>query len=64
MADHDDHAHSHLGDMDVRVRALETLLTHKGYIDPAALDAIIETCTASHIGRPSTPPSPPAPIRN
>ena len=29
--------------MDVRVRALETLLTHKGYIDPAALDAIIET---------------------
>jgi nitrile hydratase subunit alpha len=43
MADHEDHAHSHLGDMDVRVRALETLLTHKGYIDPAALDAIIET---------------------
>jgi nitrile hydratase len=29
--------------MDVRVRALETLLTHKGYVDPAALDAIIET---------------------
>ena len=43
MTDHEDHAHSHLDDMDVRVRALETLLTHKGYIDPAALDAIIET---------------------
>jgi nitrile hydratase len=43
MTDHEDHAHSHLSDMDVRVRALETLLTHKGYIDPAALDAIIET---------------------
>ncbi|WP_210411679.1 nitrile hydratase subunit alpha [Rhodoferax sediminis] len=34
---------SHLGDMDIRVRALETLLTQKGYIDPAALDRIIET---------------------
>jgi nitrile hydratase len=43
MTDHDDHAHAHLGDMDVRVRALETLLTLKGYIDPSALDAIIET---------------------
>ena len=29
--------------MDVRVRALETLLTQKGYVDPAALDRIIET---------------------
>ena len=29
--------------MDVRVRALETLLTEKGYIDPAALDELIET---------------------
>ena len=40
-----DHAHdgSSLGEMDVRVRALETLLTQKGYIDPAALDRIIET---------------------
>ena len=45
MSDPDDHehTHSHLGDMDVRVRALETLLTHKGYIDASALDAIIET---------------------
>jgi len=29
--------------MDVRVRALETLLTEKGYIDPAALDELIDT---------------------
>jgi len=45
MAPHDDdHAtHSHLDAMDVRVRALETLLIHKGYVDPAALDTIIET---------------------
>jgi len=34
---------SHLSDMDIRVRALETLLTRKGYVDPAALDRIIET---------------------
>lgn len=37
------HEHSHLGEMDLRVRALETLLTAKGYLDPAALDRIIET---------------------
>ena len=29
--------------MDVRVRALETLLVQKGYIDPAALDELIDT---------------------
>ena len=29
--------------MDVRVRALETLLTEKGYVDPAALDEVIDT---------------------
>ncbi len=40
--DHD-HGHSHLSDMDVRVRALETLLTEKGYVDPAALNVIIDT---------------------
>ena len=28
--------------MQLRVRALETILTEKGYIDPAALDAIVE----------------------
>ena len=44
--DHDhehDHEHSELGPMDLRVRALETVLTQKGYIDPAALDALIDT---------------------
>ena len=29
--------------MDLRVRALETVLTEKGYVDPAALDLIVET---------------------
>lgn len=29
--------------MDLRVRALETVLTQKGYIDPAALDVLIDT---------------------
>ena len=41
----DDHHHQHgseLSDMQLRVRALETVLTEKGYIDPAALDLIIE----------------------
>jgi nitrile hydratase len=42
--DHDDdHAHSELGEMDLRVRALETVLGQKGYIDPAALDVLIDT---------------------
>jgi len=47
MADHDhDHHHDHgseLSETQLRVRALETVLTEKGYVDPAALDAIIET---------------------
>src|SRR5260221_364824 len=42
MADHD-HDHSELSETQLRVRALETILTEKGYIDPAALDAIVET---------------------
>lgn len=42
--DHEhEHDHSELGEMDVRVRALETLLTEKGYVDPAALDELIDT---------------------
>ena len=41
--DHDHDDHSHLGEMDLRVRALETVLTQKGYIDPAALDVLIDT---------------------
>ncbi len=43
--DHDHHDHEHgseLSETQLRVRALETVLTEKGYIDPAALDAIIE----------------------
>jgi nitrile hydratase subunit alpha len=40
---HDQHAHgSELSETQLRVRALETVLTEKGYIDPAALDLIIE----------------------
>lgn len=35
--------HSELGEMTLRVRALETVLTQKGYIDPAALDELIDT---------------------
>jgi nitrile hydratase subunit alpha len=35
--------HSHLDDMDLRVRALETLLVEKGYVDPAAIERLIET---------------------
>ena len=44
MTKHDAHEeHSHLDPMDVRVRALETVLAEKGYIDPAALDELIDT---------------------
>ncbi len=44
MEQNDEHApHSDLSDMERRVRALETLLTEKGYIDPAALDVLIDT---------------------
>jgi nitrile hydratase len=45
MSDHEhDHGHgSELSEMQLRVRALETILVEKGYVDPAALDAIIET---------------------
>jgi nitrile hydratase subunit alpha len=43
------HAHPHdhedgaLSDVALRVRALESLLVEKGYVDPVALDAIVET---------------------
>ena len=46
MAHDHDHHHEHgseLSETQLRVRALETVLTEKGYIDPAALDAIVET---------------------
>jgi nitrile hydratase len=42
-AHHHDHDHSELSPMELRVRALETVLTEKGYIDPAALDVLIDT---------------------
>ena len=51
---HHDHDHGHhhhhgeghaseLSEMQIRVRALETILAQKGYVDPAALDEIVET---------------------
>ncbi|MEP7068494.1 MAG: nitrile hydratase subunit alpha [Usitatibacter sp.] len=42
--DHDhDHEGSELSEMELRVRALESLLIDKGYVDPNAIDALIET---------------------
>lgn len=44
--DHHDHDHPHTllpPDPALRVKALETVLTRKGLIDPAALDEIIDT---------------------
>jgi nitrile hydratase len=42
--EHDDeHQHGSLSTTELRVRALETVLTQKGYIDPAALDELIDT---------------------
>ncbi|HEX9324633.1 MAG TPA: nitrile hydratase subunit alpha [Xanthobacteraceae bacterium] len=44
--EHHDHAHAHgseLSETELRVRALETILTEKGYVDPPALDRLIET---------------------
>jgi len=50
----DGHAHgSELSEMNARVRALETILTEKGYIEPAALDQIVEafeTRIGPHVG--------------
>jgi nitrile hydratase len=37
------HDHSELSPMELRVRALESVLADKGYVDPAALDALIDT---------------------
>lgn len=44
--DHSDHDHPHTllpDDAALRVKALETILTEKGLVDPAALDEIIDT---------------------
>jgi nitrile hydratase len=48
MAHHHDHDHDHdegaaLSPIALRVKALESLLVEKGYVEPAALDALIET---------------------
>ena len=44
MSHHHDHEHgSQLSEAQIRVRALESALIEKGYVDPAALDALIET---------------------
>jgi nitrile hydratase len=44
---HDGHDHDHEGSqlspVALRVKALESLLVEKGYVDPAALDVLIET---------------------
>jgi nitrile hydratase subunit alpha len=51
--EHDDDEDSHLTEMDLRVRALETILVEKGYIETAALDRIVElyeTKIGPHIG--------------
>jgi nitrile hydratase len=40
---HDHHHDNQYSDMQARVKALETLLTEKGLIDPDAIDAIVET---------------------
>jgi nitrile hydratase len=48
MHDHDhphEHDHDHgseLSPIEARVRALESILVEKGYVDPAALDAIVD----------------------
>ena len=48
MNDHDHHDHGHDGgselpEIALRVKALESILVEKGYIDPAAIDVIVET---------------------
>jgi nitrile hydratase subunit alpha len=55
MSGHDhDHDHgSPLSDIELRVRALETILIEKGYVEEAALDRIVEaheTKIGPHIG--------------
>jgi nitrile hydratase subunit alpha len=40
---HDHQEHSELSPIALRVKALESLLVEKGYVDPAALDVLIDT---------------------
>ena len=65
MTAHDQHDHHHghedgeaseLSETELRVRALQTILIEKGYADPAALDAIVETYEAK-LGPISAPAS-------
>jgi nitrile hydratase len=42
MSEHRDHHRAGRSDIELRVRALESLLVEKGLVDPAALDAIVE----------------------
>jgi nitrile hydratase len=51
--DHDHQEGSNLSEMELRVRALETILVEKGYVETAALDRIVElyeTKIGPHIG--------------
>ena len=58
MTAHDHHGDDHeeaseLSETELRVRAIQTILVEKGYTDPAALDAIVETYETKigpHIG--------------
>lgn len=53
MSDHDHHDHSHdhhdhddgsrFSDVELRVKALESLLVRKGLVDPATLDRLVDT---------------------
>jgi nitrile hydratase len=45
--DHDDGHGSPLTETQLRVRALESLLTEKGLVDPRALDELIDTYETS-----------------
>jgi nitrile hydratase len=42
-ADHQHPQHTHLSEMELRVRALESILVEKAYVDPKALDVLIDT---------------------
>lgn len=42
MSSNSDHDHSHMSDIEARVRSLESILSEKGYIDSAAVDQIVE----------------------
>ena len=42
-SDHHHNEHSHLDDTALRVRSLYTLLTQKGYVDPEAINQLVDT---------------------